>query len=219
MSKEVRNRVFQLILPMLTYLIVFYVTDALLLLVTGGQFGKLLCILGATVVTTPVLYDYYRRIPIVRGKRESDKKKTALTVLMIFGIAIVGLLFNYVVYSYGLLPENAAFEASKKAVFDGNIALIILTDCIAVPIMEELLYRGIILGQLSLWFKEKKAAAVILSSFFFGMLHFNIIQFSYAMCMGIMIGALYIRTKRLVPVIAAHGLCNLFVVVMGLAVG
>lgn len=207
---KIKTRILQIFLPMITYVVVFYVADALLLLLTEGRFGKLICILGAAVITLPVLYDYYRRIPVVRAEKLFDKAQLPKELLFIAGIALAGFLFNYVVFKFHLLPQDQAFEAANRSLHDGSLPLILVTDVIAIPLLEELLYRGIILGQLSLWMK-KKSVAILLSAFFFGMLHFNIVQFVYAFAMGILLGIFYLYNHKLLTVFLAHALCNLLV--------
>ena len=78
--------------------------------------------------------------------------------------------------------------------------------------MEELLYRGIVLGQLLLWMKP--AAAVLISAILFGIFHFNVVQFLYAFLVGLLIGAVYVKTGRLFLCMLGHGLTNLMVLLM-----
>ena len=100
-----------------------------------------------------------------------------------------------------------------------------------IPSLEELLYRGIICGQIEAWGSinsvliDKPAkpsvgyrvAAVLISALIFGALHFNVVQFLYACVMGCFLGVAYIRTHRLWVVMVAHGLTNLVVILATMA--
>ncbi len=59
----------------------------------------------------------------------------------------------------------------------------ILALCIVIPIVEELLYRGIVLQRCVAAFGER--AAVFVSAAVFGLLHMNLAQFVYAAVFGV----------------------------------
>lgn len=94
--------------------------------------------------------------------------------------------------------------------------------CLSVGLLEEFVWRGIILnGFLSAW-KDKKNGiylAVLITSLCFGLCHYmNLLagqdfagttkQVISAVCMGVFLSALYLQTNRLVFPILVHGLCN-----------
>ena len=108
-------------------------------------------------------------------------------------------------YSSGYAQANATLYA-------GGLLTKIFANCISIPILEELVYRGIVCGQLSLWYDEK--IAVIISAFCFGIMHFNVVQFLYGFLVGLAIATVYIKTRKLWVVIVAHGLTNFIVVIL-----
>ena len=79
--------------------------------------------------------------------------------------------------------------------------------CILAPVMEEILMRGFLLGGLSVSYG--KVTALCVSSAFFALLHFNMVQTLSALICGIILGLLYIRTDSLMCCIAAHAGYNL----------
>ena len=54
---------------------------------------------------------------------------------------------------------------------------------------------------------------MFLSAFLFGIMHFNVVQFLYGFVMGLALGYIYVRYRRLWIPMVAHGLVN-FVVIL-----
>lgn len=82
-----------------------------------------------------------------------------------------------------------------------------ITVCILAPILEEILFRGIILRGL---FQQgvSPILAIALSSFLFGIAHMNPWQFLGAGLLGAVFGFVYYRTKSLWICIFLHALNN-----------
>jgi membrane protease YdiL (CAAX protease family) len=78
------------------------------------------------------------------------------------------------------------------------------------PLTEELLFRGLILRAFLQRFKP--AAAFLLSSMLFGLLHLNPWQFIHAFALGFIFAWWYARTQSLVPSLIGHALANAMVV-------
>ncbi len=78
---------------------------------------------------------------------------------------------------------------------------------IAAPIIEELIFRGIILDGLLRRYSPVKS--IILSSILFGIVHLNPWQFVSALIIGLFSGWIYYRTKKLSLSILIHLINNL----------
>ena len=111
----------------------------------------------------------------------------------------------------GIAQVSDGFKRAENTLSDGDIIIKLLCNCLVIPILEELLLRGIITGQLYLWYGL--IPSVLFSSIFFGILHNNIVQFIYALIVGIGLGVMYVKTKRLSLCIIAHCLINLIVII------
>lgn len=82
-----------------------------------------------------------------------------------------------------------------------------ITVCILAPILEEILFRGILLrGMLHQGINP--VIAIVLSSFLFGMAHMNPWQFIGAGILGSIFAYIYYRTKSLWICIFLHSLNN-----------
>jgi membrane protease YdiL (CAAX protease family) len=85
----------------------------------------------------------------------------------------------------------------------------ILFACIAAPVLEEMLFRGVILrGFLR---QYSRTFAILWSSALFGFAHLNLYQMMTAMAIGIVAGWLYERCRSLWPCILLHAAYNAFV--------
>lgn len=85
----------------------------------------------------------------------------------------------------------------------------VVTTCILAPVLEEMLFRGVLLRsflhQLPRWY------AISVSALFFGFAHLNIYQFVLAFWLGLFLGWLYERSRSLIPCIALHASLNSWV--------
>ncbi len=81
-----------------------------------------------------------------------------------------------------------------------------ITIAIAAPLLEEIIFRGIILsGFLK---RYSPVTAVIMSAVIFGIFHLNPWQFIPAFVIGLVIGWLYWKTNSIIPGIVIHFINN-----------
>lgn len=85
--------------------------------------------------------------------------------------------------------------------------LCLLNLCIVGPIVEEFVFRWGVLGGL-LGRGTKPWIAILVSALCFSAVHGNLLQAPPAFISGVLLGIIYIRTKSLVPCIAAHIINN-----------
>lgn len=83
-----------------------------------------------------------------------------------------------------------------------------LHGCIVAPIFEEVICRGYVLQRLSKRYSNN--IAIFLSALFFGIMHMNVVQGPDAFIIGLVFGAIYLRTNSLIPGIFLHFINNTF---------
>lgn len=106
---------------------------------------------------------------------------------------------------FGKLYEMYQSQMDSLAV--NNVVLIIMTVILA-PILEEILFRGILLkGMINSNVKPK--FAILISAFVFGAIHFYPWQFAGAFLLGLVLGLVYYKTKSLLMPILLHAFNNL----------
>ena len=92
-------------------------------------------------------------------------------------------------------------------VFEGtNIWIYSVSAVILAPIVEELFFRKLLISRME---RHGEKAAILLSGLIFGIFHGNFSQFFYAFALGIVLGYIYIRTRKIGITIAIHMLVNL----------
>lgn len=121
----------------------------------------------------------------------------ALPVLVL-AMAVVLSLLNFL-----HLPNwaDSIFQKMMK-----NPASALVTVAVAAPVLEEALFRGVILQ--GLLRTRRPWVAIGQSALLFGLVHFNPAQSVFALLIGILLGWLYYRTQSLGVCIAVHALNN-----------
>ena len=135
----------------------------------------------------------------------------AITLTIPALVLLSTTLGAFLVYLFPLSPaETAMFEEMGSGSFGA-----IIGACLLAPVLEEMLFRGIILRsflqQYSRW------TAIIASAALFGLAHMNIYQFMVGMLLGVIAGWLYERSHSLLPCIALHAAYNGTLTMMDLA--
>lgn len=93
-----------------------------------------------------------------------------------------------------------------------NLILQILAVGILAPLLEEIIFRGLILNQLRNNLPIQ--AAIIIQALLFGIVHLNVIQGSYAFIIGIILGLLVVWYDSLFLPVAFHMGLNLSGVIL-----
>ncbi len=141
---------------------------------------------------------------------------------------ILFIIFPALLISINNFPISAYFN--KRASLNGGFYQVILffIESFSVGLLEELLFRGIVialLGQLLKEGKNKVIYLLILSSVIFSLFHLAnlidgavvgdvLLQLGYTFLLGLLWGLIYIKTNNLWLVIILHSLYNFFGEVM-----
>jgi len=144
-------------------------------------------------------------------------KTSAVTTFLFLAPPILLLLPLIVLLDIALIwALEAIFPLSswEHAAFAGMVAPTLpafIATCLIAPVVEEMLFRGILLKA----FLERypRGLAISYSALYFGAAHLNIYQFFLAFLLGLLLGWLYERARSLVPCIVLHGALNTTVVV------
>lgn len=113
------------------------------------------------------------------------------------------------------LIELMPLSAPEESLFEDMTALTlpaILTVCVLAPVLEEMLFRGVILR--GFLHRYPRWAAIMFSAMLFGAAHLNIYQFTVATVLGALAGWLYERTRSLLPCIVLHAAYNTTLMVL-----
>jgi len=123
-------------------------------------------------------------------------KATPLTLCIIFGIA-----FNILTVCFFIFVPVPQ-ESFLDDLVGNNLILELISIALFAAVIEEILFRGIVLKRLSKMMKP--TFAVILSAVIFGIIHFDLVQSSYAFVVGLVLGLVYVWFDSIWLVIAIH---------------
>ncbi|MBX3246295.1 MAG: CPBP family intramembrane metalloprotease [Myxococcales bacterium] len=84
--------------------------------------------------------------------------------------------------------------------------LVVLAVVVIAPVVEELLFRGLLLPGLARAYDER--VALVLSALFFGLMHGRPAAAVVAFLAGLVLGAIRLRTRSVLPGLALHAMVN-----------
>ncbi|RPF57041.1 CPBP family intramembrane glutamic endopeptidase [Aquisalibacillus elongatus] len=137
-----------------------------------------------------------------------------LGVFLAFMAQYIASLIN--ISLLGIDPtEGSENTAQIMEIIEQNIYFIIL-PIIFAPLLEEIIFRKIIFGQL--YKKINFFFAAVLSSVVFSILHLDFTFFLTYLAMGLVFAYLYVKTKRIIVPILVHMAMNAIVVTMNVLI-
>lgn len=203
------RRTFQIILPLATYMLLYPLCVAFLMYVSAGGWPYILYLLIAALVCLIPIMTMYLQLPIVRCSKWFSKEDALRDILWIAGIVAVCLLTNLLLTQLGVVEASEGYQRTAENFRTGTLIMQIACTVVAVPILEETLYRGIILGLLRGWMNQY--VALVMTAVIFGIMHNNMAQAIYAIIAGLMLGAAFLKTNKLWVSVFAHAIINLIV--------
>lgn len=150
---------------------------------------------------------------IIAGKK-SVKGRLDLIPVSFQSLSLIiplGIFFNlFITHLLAVLPipEHLMQDyAEASSYLDGEVTLaMILATVIMAPVLEEVLFRGLVFK--SLLRGMPLIPALILQAFIFGLMHGQIIWVCYATVIGIVLGVIKTRYGSLYPCILFHFVFN-----------
>lgn len=153
--------------------------------------NKIYMILIISIVFIPLLLFNYKKFNI---KEEKINIKTSL-LLIILGI-IISLIYNNLAYYIDL------YFLKSNLFSTNNISLTIIITLILGPIIEELIFRGIMYNEAKKIYSNMKSILIVTT--IFALFHFNILQIVYAFALGFLLIFVYEKYKSLKAPIILH---------------
>ena len=117
--------------------------------------------------------------------------------------AVAIVIIDAVLYMFGLKSQTAEIIATENSV--AATLLLYFYACLLGPLLEELLYRGVLLQGLR---KYNERFALIVSALIFGLMHQNYQQFILGFTVGLILGAITLRSGSIVPAVIFHIIMN-----------
>ena len=132
-------------------------------------------------------------------------------VIAVSGIALaIGL--NYILLVIDLAQYSEAYQDAVEVLYAPPFIQQILYTGILVPILEELIFRGLVFKVLRKWIPF--LWAMLISAILFGVYHGNLVQFVYAGLCGLFLAYLYEKYDSILAPIWSHMIMNIAVCTM-----
>lgn len=133
--------------------------------------------------------------------------------VLVAGISIpFALGLNNILLLSNLAEYSIAYQEASEALYTPSLLVQIICLGIITPIMEELIFRGLIFKRIRRIVSAKRA--IIASALFFGLYHGNLVQTIYGILCGLLLGYLYEKFGSLKAPILAHMLMNIVACVL-----
>lgn len=178
------------------------------LAITDAQLGELARVLATGLVVSTLLG--WRGL--THAQMLHDAPSPPLRTLLLTAaplLALLPLLWSVNGWMDWLLQALLPLSAWEAEWFshavDGTFAST-LSACVLAPVLEEMLFRGLILRGLLL--RYPPATAIVHSAALFGLAHFNVYQFFVGFSTGLVLGLAYQRTRSLWPCVLLHAAFN-----------
>lgn len=135
--------------------------------------------------------------------------KATLALLSVPIICLVPGLLLLSTLLQSLLVLIAPISSQEAQVFEQILApnlASLIGACLLAPVLEEMLFRGVILRSFLTQYSSR--AAILGSALIFGAAHLNLYQFFTGFTVGVVLAWLYQRTRSLWPGILLHSAIN-----------
>lgn len=172
----------------------------------------MLCEIIASGVTLPIIYVMFYRPDHLGKNVERNGKRIATHILCILFITVsVSVALNNILCMSPLAAASAGFAEANSKFFGSTLALELIGSAFLTPILEELIYRGVIFERL----RKMMGClpAVVLSALLFAIMHFNWVQFIFAFLIGMLLALFVEKTGHVYGAIVAHMASNFLAVV------
>ena len=136
--------------------------------------------------------------------------KNSFFGLLVLGIAIQLASSGILNIIYTFASDTAAFKRYEEVMNSLNgtsIWLTVLYGMLFAPVLEELIFRGLLIDFARYGFAAN--TSIIISAVCFGVFHGNIVQGSYAVVIGLILGYVRIRSGSLIDSIILHMIINI----------
>ena len=176
--------------------------------VNAGDLGGLITVIGNGVLFIGLMA--YKRIgystlfhPARNSAAAVMSVVTVPVVLLVPGLMLLAGALNSIVIA--LFPMSLQDQALLGEMMSPGLVPLLFA-CVAAPVLEEMLFRGVILR--SFLRQYSRTRAILWSAAIFGIAHLNLYQFASALAIGIVAGWLYERCRSLWPCILLHAAYN-----------
>lgn len=163
----------------------------------------------AAVATIPFLMRMMRKDRKIAEENGilPNKKVSVKKYFLIAGISIpLMIALNNILLLVNLAEYSEAYQETAQLLYTPSLPVQLLCVGIVIPILEEILFRGLVYKRMRTQVSVKRA--IISSAMFFGLYHGNSVQMIYGAACGLLLAYLYEKYGSLKAPIFAHMIMN-----------
>lgn len=140
-------------------------------------------------------------------KEASVKKAQGKNVLLAIGLGLSCMLV--INFGLSLLPESwlMAYAEQSNMLVEGSTLAIIISTMVMAPLIEELIFRGLMLSRLRKGMSDN--AAILVCALIFGLAHGQIIWMVYTFALGLVMGLVAVKSESIIPSLVLHMAFNI----------
>ena len=146
------------------------------------------------IIFIPLLLKDYKKINFDKNN------KINYFELVLIGV-ILSLIYNVFAYYFNFLLKTSLFDNNS------NIIVTLISTGLIGPIIEELMFRGIIYNELKNKYSNMKA--ILITTAFFAIIHINVIQIIYTFALGFILIFVYEKYQNIKAPIILHMASNI----------
>ena len=155
---------------------------------------------GIIILALLAVFFCVRRKKLSKAFYLSKVRFSTATICFFAGISLnfaTTLIMSY-------LPESLleSYGEASSVVTNGHTLWYILAAVIMAPILEEVIFRAMMLSNIST--ATGNILAVLISSAIFGIVHGHIVWSAYAFVIGCLLGTVFVRTRSVIASILTH---------------
>ena len=200
---------YTLIPTLIAYAIYFAVLEFAPYIVVEDWFLWVYAVAPMYIVGLPIYIAVLKGVP----SEKPESKKLGFKNLVILLLMSVALLYagnvigNFLMTFVSLTTGKEIANPVEEMLSGSSFWINALVVAVIAPIVEELIFRKLILDRTRIWGEK---TAIVFSALLFGIFHGNFYQFFYAFALGLLFAYIYIRTGRIRYTIALHMFINGF---------
>lgn len=173
-----------------------------------ANISVLLSMVSMYVIAFPVFWLLMKRLP--KAEKVERNKWSLLSLAVVFLICmatiyignIIGQLLMFIV---SLITGEPMVNDLQNLIIQMDIPVIFLFTVIIAPVMEELMYRKLLIDRIR---QYGEGICVVLSGIMFGLAHGNFYQFFYAFALGVIFAYIYLKSGHIRYTIIFHMIIN-----------
>ena len=221
-KKDYFNKVWDVLQPLVLY---FLLHNAVFCIITflfhasldlsGKGYAELMMAHAETVTGvvsgTSMLLAAFPLIPMLRKELIAPKNRIGISEMIFTAVCAVtaSLGLNVLLSITGLTEASDSFRDVSRRQFGVAFGIGVILYGVVSPLAEEIVFRGLLYNRMRKYYPAR--IAIVLSGFFFGVYHGNLVQGIYGTLMGILMAYVYEETGCLLVPVLFHGLANIAV--------